>query len=1627
MKRILLLVIVTLIALNSQAATVTFNTIYFGVGSSYTLNSSSIVLTTPIIGANFKFTSANPADVTFSGNNVAGQLTYISGEMTYAVNGVISRKVGNNPYTAFYFAETTVLGGSVTTGKAYLLVVPTKSVTSNSSVGTNSAPVNDDLNSFLTTQTSNNNPPTITSNGAGTNAYISINENITAVTTITSSDVLKGTQVSETATYSITGGVDASKFSINPTTGVLTFVSAPNYESPTDAGLNNIYDVQVTVTDSQGATDVQALSVTITNTNDNSPIITSNGGGSTATVGVVAGNTTVTTVAATDADYGDVLTYTISGGTNSALFAINSASGELTFKSAAQNGSYQVIVRTADAVGNADTQTLTVNVTTTDTTAPTLQITAIDTNLAAGESTTVSFKFSEQIHNFSLSDVTVAGGNLGTITQSETDPTLYTATLTQIGTNLTPSITVANNSYQDMSNNNGTGNSLNLTADITAPTVAVSYGGFTKIAYAETKTVTFTFSENPGASFTESDITVINGTISGLIQTGATTFTASLLSTSAVAGPTVTVKNLSYTDPAGNLGSLGTKSLGLLPPAIDLSNSPTAVAPSNLISDTGTSNTDNITTTTKPVLTGKYSSAGPIPAVQVVYYVNSVPYTIVYKTNGTNNIVVNAADSTFSLNLYTATPTSGTMPANGLPEGSIGISVTDGASTPVILASASFLIDKTAPAAPVVTPITPAYDQTPTISGTAVTADGDVLTVTVNGITYTNGDGYLNLVGTNWTLIIPSANKITPGTHAVTARVTDLAGNVSTDGTTNELVINASSLTIDLKNSATDDTGSSSTDNITTNGKPIISGTSAGTDLTVKITVVSDGFTYTYNSVAVSGGAFSLNLATTTPSSIIPTGIFPTDGLPEGTVSLTVEGNTSGATATSSFVIDLTAPTSPTANSDTTNDTTPAITGTATVGAGEVLRVTINGVTYTNGDGRLSFAAGVWTLNIPAGNALSVNNSYPTTVTVTDAAGNIGTGSGSIIISNATVSIDLANTSASDTGDSSTDNITSNRKPVIAGTASTDAVVTVAIVSGGVTYTFNNVAVVGGVWSLNLATAATTSGAALPTLGLTEGTVSLTVTGNTTAASENATFTLNYTSTTTADGTWTSTTKWDTEVQPNSIIATAVLKHKMSIPESEVIVCKDITLDAGASLTNNADLTIKENLVLKVSNNNNASSIINNGQVINQGRIIIRKSFSRDFGWYFMSFPFDVPANKIFIAGTNTVARWGDPTQAATSTKDFYVSEYDGAKRDNTGVVNYVSNSPNWKDVNPHTFIAKKGYIVAVPGDIEIDFVSGAGETSIFMPNSTVDVLKHTSNQYTYHNSWNLIGIPYATSYKLNLATQTPFYSYNKQQSNYDVIMTADDEYLINPYYSFFMQAADNTINFTSTARMAVKSRLSAPTYDELNLVLKNQSYTDRTRIRLESDANASYVIGSDAVKMFSDVSAVPQLYTHIGACAASYNTLPDTTSTIRLTTKIGVKGEYKLGLTKAQKAPNYKKIILTDSLLNIQQDLLLDSVYTFNSEVGTHKRFKISVPTSNTTSVNTLKVNDITVTCKNKQLHFEGIKQQATVKIYDLNGVLVNEFLNVPNNKQLFIHTKGIIIVKIIEPHAQCTFKLNI
>lgn len=124
-------------------------------------------------------------------------------------------------------------------------------------------------------------------------------------------------------TYAIDGGADAADFTVS-SNGILSFVTAPNYELPHDSDVNNEYRVRVAVSDGINITR-RVFYIVVQNVNE-SPSI------QTTALTANENQTLAGTIVASDPE-SDTLQYTITGGADAAKFEINVSTGVLTFKS----------------------------------------------------------------------------------------------------------------------------------------------------------------------------------------------------------------------------------------------------------------------------------------------------------------------------------------------------------------------------------------------------------------------------------------------------------------------------------------------------------------------------------------------------------------------------------------------------------------------------------------------------------------------------------------------------------------------------------------------------------------------------------------------------------------------------------------------------------------------------------------------------------------------------------------------------------------------------------------------------------------------------------------------------------------------------------------------------------------------------------------------------------------------------------------------------------------------------------------------------------------------------------------------------------------------------------------------
>ena len=209
-----------------------------------------------------------------------------------------------------------------------------------------------------------NTAPVINSNGAGDTANVSVSENSTAVTTVTTSDPdLPG----QTLTYSIIGGVDAAKFSIDSGSGALTFVAAANHESPTDSGMDNVYDVTVQVSDGID-TDTQAIAVTVIDVDEFDVTVVSDVDATANAVDENAANGTIVgvTASASDADStNNTISYSLDDNAGG-RFTIDGTTGVVTVADGSlldreSAASHDITVRASSSDGSFSTAVMTIN------------------------------------------------------------------------------------------------------------------------------------------------------------------------------------------------------------------------------------------------------------------------------------------------------------------------------------------------------------------------------------------------------------------------------------------------------------------------------------------------------------------------------------------------------------------------------------------------------------------------------------------------------------------------------------------------------------------------------------------------------------------------------------------------------------------------------------------------------------------------------------------------------------------------------------------------------------------------------------------------------------------------------------------------------------------------------------------------------------------------------------------------------------------------------------------------------------------------------------------------------------------------------------------------------------------
>ncbi|MEW8183794.1 MAG: Ig-like domain-containing protein [Candidatus Thiodiazotropha endolucinida] len=197
-----------------------------------------------------------------------------------------------------------------------------------------------------------NDSPVITSHGENENVLLSLEENSTLVTMVTADD-----PENDAISFAIDGGADLGLFSIDSVSGEMVFNHAPDMENPLDADQDNLYQVQVLVSDGNGGTDRQSFTIEVTDVDEfdvgllmdveDTPDAIPLSGSLNDGVGI--------TVWAEDPDSSNNrITYSLEDDSNG-LFAIDPANGTITLASTVENrdaSQFEITVRATSEDGS---------------------------------------------------------------------------------------------------------------------------------------------------------------------------------------------------------------------------------------------------------------------------------------------------------------------------------------------------------------------------------------------------------------------------------------------------------------------------------------------------------------------------------------------------------------------------------------------------------------------------------------------------------------------------------------------------------------------------------------------------------------------------------------------------------------------------------------------------------------------------------------------------------------------------------------------------------------------------------------------------------------------------------------------------------------------------------------------------------------------------------------------------------------------------------------------------------------------------------------------------------------------------------------------------------------------------
>ena len=386
-----------------------------------------------------------------------------------------------------------------------------------------------------------------------------------------------------------------------------------------------------------------------------------------------------------------------------------------------------------------------------------------------------------------------------------------------------------------------------------------------------------------------------------------------------------------------------------------------------------------------------------------------------------------------------------------------------------------------------------------------------------------------------------------------------------------------------------------------------------------------------------------------------------------------------------------------------------------------------------------------------------------------------------------------------------------------------------------------------------------------------------------------------------------------------------------------------------------------------------------------------------------------------------------DLTKVTHSANASYVFRYyDSASRATNGT------GGSWKNVENGKLTAGQGYIFQcnVAGTLTLP-VEVEGHAQMFATSDVTTKLTAYESTATANKSWNYVGNPYPAYYDVYYMDFTsPITVWTG--STYKAYSIVDDNFILSPMQSFFVQKPDEIDNIvfhkegrqfsssleratTASARSNVSGSLRG-VYDIQ--ITSEQGVSDETRVVINDAVSMSYEISCDASKFMSMENGVPQIFT-LDKEGNSYaiNERPAEDGNVALGYRAAQSGFYTISIVKTA-----GEVLLYDKKMDKTIDLTTQD-YTFCTEAtqGVDKtRFKLIFGKMTPTGITSTDNACTSVVASSGCITINGAEgQNVMVFTADgrsvFSGTLMNEALRVDVANGAYIVKVGNSAVKTV------------